>query len=1146
MQPTTLSPTGQPTTSSPTMQPTTARPTMAPTTLSPTQQPTTLSPTMQPTTLNPTMRPTTLPPTGQPTTRLPTKAPTTLSPTMRPTTQSPTKQPTTQSPTLFPTTRSPTMKPTTFSPTQQPTTLSPTMQPTTLSPTMQPTTLSPTMQPTTLSPTLGPVVCPIGTFTKDCLPLIAIDTIFPSGGLVTGGFVVRVQGFNFGNFSNATVMCQFGASSVSGTYQSRTEVACVAPDVSGLGVVVEESAVVVFSVSIGGLTSYNSVPFEFFGLCRRDACVNGFCAVAGCICESGYQGETCLNAVIPPRLKAVNSSIIQVRENAKYTYLATIEQGDLPILWSVSVDPSQDDVYMNPSTGALEWGQVKASVTGKPYNVIIVAENSGGSDSVSFQLEALSEYIIEGVRSTLSEVSSGPEVTLVPIEGYCLFRDNRSAVPFCEAEIVVTKDGFRRAISTVARQDGKIRVSFVPFDEEGGTFYLSGQPKGFRNDTIQDSFSRVGLAVIPRELRIVALTLEQIEESLTVLSLSDKVVLGGLSVSITSPIPPEIQNISIQLNSNVLAPKSNINATVRVVGRLPGTFVIQYKVSSNTTAFASGRLSLGFQAPTPVLVAEPPSIGLRAARGARSMAQIILMNAGGVPTGDLQAIMPAKFHLLQLASHSVIPSILPGESATVLFSSLPNATEPFQSWTGAMNIQSTTVSLRVDFHIDVVSNLVGNLVVITEDEATFHKEGNPPLNTSSVTIKNAVTLETFRRSVDATGSAVFANVSRGVYEVRATAAKHGEYMKMIEVTGADQIIYAFLPMQVVSYTWSVNPITLEEEYEIVLETTFTTFVPAPVVTIEPNELDLETLVPGEDQINFKITNHGFIAAKGVQLNLPPTNGLRFVPLLGRPIGDLPANSTIYYPVKVEYDSVPSGIGTGTGTGIKPVLSRGGDVGTVFGSGGYGYIYVFGGSSSIIRCGCAIEVLKCAWSLAPFSDCAEAIGGALSDSDTSVSNVVGNVFGAGMACMDYIPFKFPMKDCLSAVGSAVDVTKTGLPAVSAAVSFGSAATGCAGDVGEIGKRFFPSIANSGIPSTRRLTHGDQSQHHRVLLLPAIAAFAFEAVLYGISHADDLVKCFNGIKEECFDASVTGSSRFLLTSIMSSLLRKLIWSIPTRRW
>jgi hypothetical protein len=207
----------------------------------------------------------------------------------------------------------------------------------------------------TSNPTAPPVACPIGTFTKDCLPLVAIDTVVPSGGLLTGGFAVRVSGFNFGTFSSATVICHFGAANVGGIYKSDKEVECIAPDVSQAGIVVEDSAVVMFSVSIGGQTSYNSESFEFFGLCHRNGCVNGYCAVTGCICDSGFQGEGCVTAVVPPRVKAANSSIVQVRENDKFSYFASVDEGDSPISWKVEVDPPQDDIYINPSTGALEW-----------------------------------------------------------------------------------------------------------------------------------------------------------------------------------------------------------------------------------------------------------------------------------------------------------------------------------------------------------------------------------------------------------------------------------------------------------------------------------------------------------------------------------------------------------------------------------------------------------------------------------------------------------------------------------------------------------------------------------------------------------------------------------------------------------------------
>jgi len=69
------------------------------------------------------------------------------------------------------------------------------------------------------------------------------------------------------------------------------------------------------------------------------------------------------------------------------------------------------------------------------------------------------------------------------------------------------------------------------------------------------------------------------------------------------------------------------------------------------------------------------------------------------------------------------------------------------------------------------------------------------------------------------------------------------------------IEYAFLSRQQVSYSWTVTPTTIEGEYEVVIEATFTTFVPAPVIVIDPVQIDVLTLRAGVDQINFKVTNY---------------------------------------------------------------------------------------------------------------------------------------------------------------------------------------------------------------------------------------------------------------------------------------------------
>ena len=69
---------------------------------------------------------------------------------------------------------------------------------------------------------------------------------------------------------------------------------------------------------------------------------------------------------------------------------------------------------------------------------------------------------------------------------------------------------------------------------------------------------------------------------------------------------------------------------------------------------------------------------------------------------------------------------------------------------------------------------------------------------------------------------------------------------------ADQTfdLRAFLPREMVSYRWQVTPTTVPDRYEFVLQTTFETYVPIPVVTVDPGSIDLCTMPGDTSQINL--------------------------------------------------------------------------------------------------------------------------------------------------------------------------------------------------------------------------------------------------------------------------------------------------------
>lgn len=108
-----------------------------------------------------------------------------------------------------------------------------------------------------------------GFFGLACQPLPYIISTLPSDAIDTGGIAIRVAGYNFGttnsSATNATYKCQFGnIAEVSAILIADDELACNSPIVqlSGKGLLNTY-----LRVSVDDEASYNTIPFNFYGMC---------------------------------------------------------------------------------------------------------------------------------------------------------------------------------------------------------------------------------------------------------------------------------------------------------------------------------------------------------------------------------------------------------------------------------------------------------------------------------------------------------------------------------------------------------------------------------------------------------------------------------------------------------------------------------------------------------------------------------------------------------------------------------------------------------------------------------------------------------------------------------------------------------------
>lgn len=169
----------------------------------------------------------------------------------------------------------------------------------------------------------------------------------------------------------------------------------------------------------------------------------------------------------------------------------------------------------------------------------------------------------------------------------------------------------------------------------------------------------------------------------------------------------------------------------------------------------------------------------------------------------------------------------------------------------------------------------GNVLFRASDiyTGTLNKQGQliQGLAGTSISLQNEdVPSVKFNLTTDSLGEAYFQNVPAGRYQWRGTASNHQEKAGRISVKpGVTNTEPLFLDYNLITVEWSVREITINDRYEITLDATFETDVPAAVVVMQPASVNLPKMNPGDVFYGeLVLTNHGLIRADNVKQKLP--------------------------------------------------------------------------------------------------------------------------------------------------------------------------------------------------------------------------------------------------------------------------------------
>ena len=148
------------------------------------------------------------------------------------------------------------------------------------------------------------------------------------------------------------------------------------------------------------------------------------------------------------------------------------------------------------------------------------------------------------------------------------------------------------------------------------------------------------------------------------------------------------------------------------------------------------------------------------------------------------------------------------------------------------------------------------------------------VNEATIYIQNiAIPSLTHQLKTDELGEVLFKNLETGDWKYRASASGHesksGTITVKPSVTPSEVVT---LPNSLVTVEWSVEPVTIVDRYEIILNTTFVTNVPAAVVVPDPINITMPALKTGDTYTGEIVyTNHGYIRADDVEFTLPKSN-----------------------------------------------------------------------------------------------------------------------------------------------------------------------------------------------------------------------------------------------------------------------------------
>lgn len=503
---------------------------------------------------------------------------------------------------------------------------------------------------------------------------------------------------------------------------------------------------------------------------------------------------------------------------------------------------------------------------------------------------SLLETAYYGAVTDVSPISSFGDKDVV-IKGRALDRSTQAPMSNTRLKLVLNQQGFERVFSVLTDASGNFEHIFKPTITDAGLYKVSAVHPEITDRPEQKSFTINRITVGPTPFKIdlpknYPFNIPFVAKAGAGTSATNLRLLLNPSDQPTGQVP---QGVSVQLPSPVnIQENQSLNLPVTFSANndaQPSGSLILSVTSDEHGGAALGlaRVDYKLSEARPYLVSTPTMVETGMSQGGNQIEKVIVKNNG------LQDAINLRFTLTKsdgnpapnwaTMANQANGSLTVGQSVSIDLSFAPPASTPEGIYELKLNVVGDNIPAQsLNVYVNLTQSGQGNVLFKASDiyTATVGKDGKliPGLAGASITMQNEdVPSVSQELLTDALGEALFEKLPAGRYKFRARATNHQEVGgRLVIKPGVTANQSVFLNYNVINVEWSVREITIQDRYEITLNATFETDVPAAVVMVQPTSINLPKMAAGDVYYGeLNITNYGLIRADAVKQHLPQSD-----------------------------------------------------------------------------------------------------------------------------------------------------------------------------------------------------------------------------------------------------------------------------------